>query len=143
MACWIFRLDFRLGLKATYRPSCRAAALSGRLKDAGAHVLKGITEGLYASYRDSALRPQLITIDTEIAGSGRAAYLAALESGADFVVGPLTKERVDELHAIETLPIPILALNRGSTAGVNSTTSKRRLLSPASRQKTRQFSLQP
>ena len=103
--------------------------LSGRLKDAGSDVLKGITEGLYASYRDSALRPQLITIDTEIAGSGRAAYLAALESGADFVVGPLTKERVDELQAIETLPIPILALNRGSTAGVNSTTSKRRLLS--------------
>lgn len=103
--------------------------LSGRLKDAGSDVLKGITEGLYASYRDSALRPQLITIDTEIAGSGRAAYLAALESGADFVVGPLTKERVDELQAIEKLPIPILALNRGSTAGVNSATSKGRLLS--------------
>ena len=103
--------------------------LSGRLKDAGTDVLEGITEGLYASYRDSALRPQLITIDTEMAGSGKAAYFAALESGADFVVGPLTKERVDELQAIETLPIPILALNRGSTAGVNSTTSKRRHLS--------------
>ena len=103
--------------------------LSGRLKEAGTDVLEGITEGLYASYRDSALRPQLITIDTEMAGSGRAAYFAALESGADFVVGPLTKERVDELQAIETLPIPILALNRGSTAGANSTTSERRLLS--------------
>ena len=88
--------------------------LSGRLKEAGEGVLEGITEGLYASYRDSALRPQLITIDTEAASTGRAAYLAALESGADFVLGPLTKERVDELQAEETLPIPVLALNRGS-----------------------------
>ncbi len=102
--------------------------LSGRLKEAGEGVLEGITEGLYANYRDSALRPQLITIDTEAAGSGRAAYLAALERGADFVVGPLTKERVDELQAAETLPIPVLALNRGSTAGLDVSTSEKQLL---------------
>ena len=102
--------------------------LSGRLKDAGEGVLEGITEGLYASYRDSALRPQLITIDTEAAGTGRAAYLAALESGADFVVGPLTKERVDELQAEETLPIPVLALNRGSNTALNLSTNEKQLL---------------
>ena len=102
--------------------------LSGRLKEAGEGVLEGITEGLYASYRDSALRPQLITIDTEAAGTGRAAYLAALESGADFVVGPLTKERVDELQAEETLPIPVLALNRGSNTALNLSTNEKQLL---------------
>lgn len=91
--------------------------LSGRLKDAGETVLEGITEGLYASYRDSALRPQLITIDTELAGNSRTAFLAALERGADFVVGPLTNERVMELQALDSLPIPVLALNRGSTSG--------------------------
>ena len=89
--------------------------LSGRLKDVGETVLEGITEGLYASYSDSALRPQLITIDTELAGSSRVALLAALERGADFVVGPLTNERVMELQALDSLPIPVLALNRGST----------------------------
>ena len=103
--------------------------LSGRLKEAGEGVLEGITEGLYASYRDSALRPQLITIDTEAAGSGRAAYVVALESGADFVVGPLTKERVAELQVVEKLPIPVLALNRGSTAKIDLRPSERRLLS--------------
>ena len=90
--------------------------LSGRLKDAGERVLGGITEGFFESYRDSALRPKLITIDTEIAGSGQAAYLAALERGADFVLGPLTKERVAELQALDSLPIPVLALNRGATS---------------------------
>ena len=90
--------------------------LSGRLKDVGETVLEGITEGLYASYSDSALRPQLITIDTELAGSSRVALLAALERGADFVMGPLTNERVMELQALDSLPIPVLALNRGSTS---------------------------
>ena len=126
-------LDLPSGLQAWLASDLPARVavllpLSGRLKDAGEGVLKGITEGLYASYRDSVLRPQLITIDTEAAGSGRAAYLAALESGADFVVGPLTKERVDELQAEETLPIPVLALNRGSTAGLNLSTSEKQLL---------------
>ncbi len=126
-------LDLPSGLRAWLESDLPARVavllpLSGRLKDAGEGVLEGITEGLYASYRDSVLRPQLITIDTEAAGSGRAAYLAALESGADFVVGPLTKERVDELQAEETLPIPVLALNRGSTAGLNLSTSEKQLL---------------
>ena len=103
--------------------------LSGRLKEAGESILEGITEGFYASYRDPAVRPQLITIDTEVTGSGRAAYLAALESGADFVVGPLIKERVAELQAIEKLPIPVLALNRGSTTVTALATGERQLLS--------------
>ena len=87
--------------------------LSNRLKSAGQTALEGIVEGLYATFRDPALRPDIITIDTEAAGSARAAYLRALESGADFVIGPLTKDRVSELQSIDNLPIPILALNRG------------------------------
>lgn len=103
--------------------------LSGRLKEAGERVLEGITAGFYESYRDSTIRPALITIDTEIAGSGAAAYLGALESGADFVVGPLTKERVAELQALESLPIPVLALNRGSTLKTASSMGEKPLLS--------------
>jgi outer membrane PBP1 activator LpoA protein len=98
--------------------------LSGRLKDAGERVLQGVTEGFFDSYRDAALRPQLITVDTELASSGRAAYLTALERGADFVIGPLTKERVAELQALDSLPIPVLALNRGAT-GVSTSFFRR------------------
>jgi len=103
--------------------------LSGRLKDAGERVLQGVTEGFFDSYRDAALRPQLITIDTELATSGRAAYLNALERGADFVIGPLTKERVAELQALESLPIPVLALNRGATGMSASFSVEKPLLS--------------
>ena len=103
--------------------------LSGRLKEAGERVLQGVTEGFFDSYRDAALRPQLITIDTELATSGRAAYLNALERGADFVIGPLTKERVAELQALESLPIPVLALNRGATGMSASFSVEKPLLS--------------
>ena len=88
--------------------------LSGRLKDAGERVLKGITEGLFEHYSNPLLRPELITIDTEVSETARAAYLIALERGADFVIGPLTKERVTELQTLDSLPVPVLALNRGT-----------------------------
>jgi outer membrane PBP1 activator LpoA protein len=87
--------------------------LSGRLKNAGQSALNGIIEGLYTQFRDPTLRPNVITIDTEAAVTGKAAYVQALEAGADFVIGPLTKERVAELNGISQLPIPVLALNRG------------------------------
>ena len=90
--------------------------LSGRLKNAGQSALNGIIEGLYTQFRDPALRPDVITIDTEAAVTGKAAYVQALEAGADFVIGPLTKERVAELNGVSQLPIPVLALNRGPQA---------------------------
>ena len=90
--------------------------LSGRLKNAGQSALNGVIEGLYTQFRDPTLRPDVITIDTEAAVTGKAAYVQALEAGADFVIGPLTKERVAELNGISQLPIPVLALNRGPQA---------------------------
>ena len=65
-------------------------------------------EGVFANYRDASLRPDIITIDTEAAVTGMAAYVQALESGADFVIGPLTKERVAELATADALPVPVL-----------------------------------
>jgi outer membrane PBP1 activator LpoA protein len=49
-----------------------------------------------------------------------AAYVQALELGADFVIGPLTKERVAELASADQLPIPVLALNRTLATGASS-----------------------
>ena len=88
--------------------------LSGRLKAAGQTALDGIVEGVFANYRDASLRPDIITIDTEAAETGMSAYVQALESGADFVIGPLTKERVAELATADALPVPVLALNRSA-----------------------------
>ena len=93
--------------------------LTGRLKAAGQTALDGIVEGVFANYRDASLRPDIITIDTEAAVTGMAAYVQALESGADFVIGPLTKERVAELASADALPIPVLALNRSARTGLS------------------------
>jgi len=95
-------------------PSLIAVLLpfSGRLKAVGETALDGIVEGVFQNYRDPSLRPDIITIDTEAAVTGKAAYVEALELGADFVIGPLTKERVAELASADELPIPVLALNR-------------------------------
>lgn len=105
--------------------------LSGRLKAAGQSALDGIVEGIFENYRDASLRPELITIDTEAAITGMAAYVQALEQGADFVIGPLTKERVAELASADQLPIPVLTLNRISPADTlsNQTVSGWQMLS--------------
>jgi outer membrane PBP1 activator LpoA protein len=93
--------------------------LSGRLKTAGQTALDGIVEGIFENYRDASLRPDIITIDTEAAVTGMAAYVQALEFGADFVIGPLTKERVAELTNADQLPIPVLALNRSAQTNIS------------------------
>jgi outer membrane PBP1 activator LpoA protein len=97
------------------RPPVRIAVLlplSGRLKSASEETLNGIVQGIYSHYRADALRPDLITIDTELLANGGDAYQLAIESGADFVIGPLVKSRVAEVAALPALPVPVLALNR-------------------------------
>ena len=94
--------------------------LSGRLKSAGQSALDGIVEGVFGHYRDTSLRPELITVDTEAAETVMAAYVRAIDLGADFVIGPLTKERVAELGNADQLPIPVLALNRTLDKGASS-----------------------
>ena len=93
--------------------------LSGRLKAAGQSALDGIVEGVFTNYRDANLRPDIITIDTEAAVTGMAAYAQALELGADFVIGPLTRERVAELASADQLPIPVIALNRSAQVNIS------------------------
>ena len=48
-------------------------------------------------------------------------YEQAIDDGAEFVVGPLHKDSVNQLASHDTLPVPVLALNyseqRGTTAG--------------------------
>ena len=89
--------------------------LSGRLKSASEETLNGIVHGIYSHYRADAERPELITIDTELLANGGNAYQLAVESGADFVIGPLVKSRVSEVAALPELPIPVLALNRAES----------------------------
>lgn len=86
--------------------------LDGSLGTAGEAVASGATSQLYQSYPDPANRPRLTVLNLGHYASPRAAYSAAVNSGATIVLGPLTKSDVASLQQIDPLPIPVIALNQ-------------------------------
>jgi hypothetical protein len=86
--------------------------LDGSLGTAGEAVASGATSQLYQSYPDPANRPRLTVLNLGHYASPRAAYSAAVNSGANIVLGPLTKSDVASLRQIDPLPIPVIALNQ-------------------------------
>lgn len=95
-----------------YRPPMKLAVLlplSGSLAPAASPVRDGL---LAAYYGESRRRPDIRFYDTAVGAV--AAYDRAVAEGNDFVVGPLARDEVSALFARGTLPVPVLALNRGS-----------------------------
>ena len=86
--------------------------LGGRIADAAAAVRDGFIRHYYRQRAAGAITWDLIVLDTGDHDSTRDAYNAAIDSGAQLVVGPLTKTAVAELLAPGTLPVPVIALNR-------------------------------
>lgn len=66
---------------------------------------------LHAYYANHGNRPRLKFYDTAAAQSMPALYQQALTDGADFIIGPLTRENVRDLSQPGTFPVPTLALN--------------------------------
>ena len=86
--------------------------LDGSLRAAGEAVATGAITQLYESYPDPANRPQLTVLNLAHYANPRAAYSAAVDSGADMVLGPLTKSNVAALQQLDEMPIPVIALNQ-------------------------------
>ena len=86
--------------------------LGGRIADAAAAVRDGFIRHYYEQRAAGAITWDLIVLDTRDHDSTRDAYNVAIDSGAQLVVGPLTKAAVAELLAQGTLPVPVIALNR-------------------------------
>jgi outer membrane PBP1 activator LpoA protein len=82
--------------------------LSGRAETVGVAV----RDGFIAAYlqQDAASRPHLKIYDVAVE-SAAAAYRQAIDDGAAFVVGPLTKEDVAAVAPLNTGATPLLALN--------------------------------
>jgi uncharacterized protein len=82
--------------------------LSGRAETIGVAV----RDGFIAAYleQDSASRPRLKIYDVA-AESVAGAYQQAVQDGAGFVVGPLTKEDVAAIVPLSAGRMPVLALN--------------------------------
>jgi outer membrane PBP1 activator LpoA protein len=94
-------------------PGGRATFLAVLLPLSGKHETSGVAvrDGFVAAWlADPAdLRPRVRFYDT--ATDAGSAYARALSDGAQFVVGPLTKEDLSALIATQQFSVPTLALN--------------------------------
>lgn len=98
-----------------YRPPRKLAVLlplSGNLATAASPVRDGLLAGYYGEHRR---RPDILFYDTAGTPAGAvAAYRKAADEGADYVVGPLGRDEVGALFREASLPVQMLALNRGA-----------------------------
>jgi outer membrane PBP1 activator LpoA protein len=83
--------------------------LSGRLEPAAAAVRDGFLTATFAE-PDEHARPEVLVFDTDQLGP-EGAYDSAVRAGVDFVVGPLSKNEVGRVAAVEH-GTPVLALNQ-------------------------------
>ena len=83
--------------------------LSGKLKNQGVAIRNGFFANYYAEKGHNPVTTIRVfdTANKDIITT----YQEALQSGAQFVVGPLTKTNIDRLASTGSLPIPTLALN--------------------------------
>lgn len=104
--------------------------LGGRIGAAGAAVRDGFMAAYFSEAANSQQPMQIRVFDTTTFADTRAAYQMAITEGADLVVGPLTKQGVDELLEQSVLPVPVIALNRRSDERAGPAGSVQFALSP-------------
>jgi len=81
----------------------------GRLAKAGEAVRDGFFAAYYHQLHEHNRAPLIRQYDSE--GDIIAAYQLAVSEGADLVIGPLDKDKVNELAMLPSLPVPLLTLN--------------------------------
>ena len=95
--------------------------LTGKLAQPAAAIRDGVLAAYYDTPEDT-LRPAIKIYDT----GGRAdavleTYQQAVNEGAQFVIGPLRKEAVQQLASQAMLAVPVLSLNTIDVGTVNNT----------------------
>lgn len=85
----------------------------GRLAKAGEAVRDGFFAAYYHQLHQHNRAPLIRQYDSN--GDVIAAYQLAVAEGADLVIGPLDKDKVNELSMLPSLPVPLLTLNYADT----------------------------
>lgn len=84
--------------------------LQGNYASAGQMVREGFLNAYYA--QSSQFGKQNISFyDTATKSNTRSLYQQALNNGADIILGPLTKDHVQQLSSSGSFPTPVIALN--------------------------------
>lgn len=88
--------------------------LQGPLQKAGNAIRDGILNAYFNASTAAEQRPQLRFYDTVAQPDMAQLYLEVVEDGAELIIGPLTKNRVDALLRYADDRVPVLALNYAS-----------------------------
>lgn len=86
--------------------------LSGRLAPAAQAVRDGYLANYYTARARDGFSTDIEIINLLDFDSVIQAYNSAVENGAEFIVGPLSKNTVEELSKLPARTVPVLALNR-------------------------------
>jgi len=83
--------------------------LSGKYKN----ISNSIRDGMIAAlYRNGATQQQLNFYDTGSNGENFSyAWYGAIESGAEFIIGPLLKKSIKQLNELNSSTVPVMLLN--------------------------------
>lgn len=104
-------LDLWLRYRDGFMPPRKVAVLlpeSGRLLAAA----EAIRDGIVSAYLDAPGSAEILFVDSgEEAESAAAAYFAARDRGAEWIIGPLQKPTIEALLRLAALATPMLALN--------------------------------
>ena len=85
--------------------------LTGRTAAAGKAILNGFMGAYFAELSGLDDLQTVRVYDVEVEGGAVAAYNAAVEDGAEFVIGPLLRDSVIALANNTLVPVPVLTLN--------------------------------
>jgi len=85
--------------------------LSGPLEKAGDAIRNGLLAAWYQARQSGQDTPKLTFYDTATNEDVSALYRQASQAGAQAIIGPLSKAKVQKMAEIQDLSIPVLALN--------------------------------
>lgn len=91
--------------------------LSGKLAPYGKALRDGFIAALYQTKERGGQVPRLQVYDTDASDNFIQLYYQAVSEGAELIVGPLDKQRLQLLFDEVVLPVPTLALNRADNYG--------------------------
>lgn len=106
-------------LRQNWEGRPRQVALILPLKQqAGKAIEEGFLSAYYHSLEQGLDAPKITFYDSSELTNIYPVYDEAVDAGADLIIGPLSKDLVQQLHRLPDLPVPTLALNYADDAAL-------------------------
>ena len=96
----------------SYKPNTIALLLpeSGSLASSAKNIRDGFLAAIYDIPANE--RPTIQFFDSSANADSQELYQQAVDHGANFVIGPLKRESVENLASMEYFPVPVMTINR-------------------------------